>query len=193
VCHLVQDKRDFTSILDQLTKKIAASVKTNLEKRAAAIFAIIGMAGELAIEYGLLPWDKNSALDAATIAFTRWQHFQGVSQTEDMKILRAIIDFINKYGDCRFSLIFPYKPDNKPVNNLAGWYKHTDEQRVFMFSSTGLQEAGGGYDKGRVIDTLIRHGWIIDNDSGRHTKKTRTPSGLTNLYYVCIPDHEISI
>jgi putative DNA primase/helicase len=59
---LVQDKRDFTSILDQLTKKISASVSTNLEKRAAAIFAIIGMAGELAIEYGLLHWDKNTAL-----------------------------------------------------------------------------------------------------------------------------------
>ena len=93
----------------------------------------------LAIEYGLLSWNKGSALDAATIAFTRWQCFQGAGQTEDMKILRAINDFINKYGDSRFSLISPYEPNNKPVNNRAGWYKDTEKQRIFMFSSTGLR------------------------------------------------------
>lgn len=193
---LVEDKRDLTDLLDRITKKIAASVSTNLEKRAAAVFAVIGMAGELGIEYGLLPWTKNSALDAATMAFTRWQQFQGAGQTEDMKILRAISDFISKHGDSRFSPIFSpeniplYEADKKPVNNRAGWYKDAGKQRVFMLTPAGLQEAGGGYDKSRVVDALVRHAWIADKDPDRYTKKTRIPSGPTNLYHISIPEQE---
>lgn len=182
---LINEKRDLTESLDEITKKFIEPTTHNLEKRAAAIFSVIGLAGELGINYNLLPWRKGSALEAAYIAFMRWQKFQGIEQTEDQKILNAISDFIDKHGDSRFSSA-TNESDEKTVYDRAGWYKDiADKGRIFMLTSSALQEAGGGYDRGRIIDTLIRYGWLVDKDPDRSTKKTRIQTSLKNLYHIC--------
>lgn len=186
---LIDDTNNLSDCLDSITKNFLFHAHTNIEKRAASTFALIAMAGEMAIGYGLLPWEIGSALDATMIAFKRWQTFQGASQTEDSKILESINSFINKHGDSRFSLM-PYHAEDKSVLNRAGWYRDSAGKRIFMFTPTALQEAGGGYDKARVVDTLSRYGWIADTDSGRFTKKTRTSAGSKNLYHIFIPDQE---
>jgi len=38
-------------------------------KRAASEFALVAMAGELAIEYGIVPWPKGDAIKAAAEMF----------------------------------------------------------------------------------------------------------------------------
>jgi len=186
---LIEEQRDLTILLDTITKKFIAHSTENLQKRAAGVFAVIGFAGELAIEYGLLPWGEGSTLEAANIAFTRWQKFQGIGQTEDQKILQALNDFTDRHGDSRFSSLLNY-PNEKPVPNRAGWYKDTDKGRVFMFTAGALEEAGGGYNRDRIVDTLIRHHKIIDKDSDRYTKKTRASGGTKNLYHPCLSKEE---
>lgn len=186
---LIDDTSNLSDCLDSITKKFLIHTHTNLEKRAASTFALIAMAGETAIGYGLLPWKVGSVLDATTIAFKRWQTFQGASQTEDSKILESISGFINKHGDSRFSII-PCHAEDKSVLNRAGWYRDVVGKRIFMFTPAALQEAGGSYDKTRIVDTLIRYKWIAETDTGRITKKTRTSAGLKNLYHICIPDQE---
>lgn len=186
---LIDDKRNLVDHLDAVTKQFLIHAHTNLEKRAASTFAIIALAGEIAIGYGLVGWGVGHAINAAMIAFKRWQIFQGASQTEDSKILDSISDFICKHGDSRFSLL-PHHAEDKSVLNRAGWYKDYASKRIFMFTSAALQEAGGGYDKPRIVDTLNRYAWIADTDSGRFTKKTRTSSGLKNLYHISIPEQE---
>jgi putative DNA primase/helicase len=183
---LIHEKRDLSELLDEITKKFIEQTTHNLEKRAAAVFAVIALAGELGVEYDLLPWNKGSVLDAAYIAFMRWQKFQGVEQTEDQKILNAISDFIDKHGDSRFSAA--NESNEKTVYERAGWYKDTDDKgRIFMLTSSALQEAGGGYDRNRIIDTLTRYGWLVDKDADRSTKKTRVQASLKNLYHICPP------
>jgi putative DNA primase/helicase len=187
VRNLINEKRDLTQLLDKLIQKFLEHATSNLEKRAASVFAVIGLAGELGIEYELLPWKEGSALEAAYMAFSRWKKFQGTDQTEDQKILNSIRDFIDKHGDSRFSYC---ENDFKNINDRAGWYKKAKNGRTYMFISAALIEAGGNYDRNRIIDTLIRYKWLIDKDAGRFTKKTRINCETKNLYHINIPDEE---
>ncbi len=187
---LMDDKRDFPALLDQLVNTLSKLVTTNLEKRAATVFAIIGLTGELALEYGLLPWEPGSMLEATLIAFKRYQTYQGPGQTEDTQILQAISDFIAKYGDSRFSA--HHERIEGTIYNRAGWYKDADIGRVYIFLPVALMEAGGGFERTRVVEALKRAKWIVESDVGRATKKVRIRGGLNNLYYICEPGQTCS-
>lgn len=184
--NLIGDKRDFPALLDLVMQKFSTTTTTNVEKRASSVFAIIGLAGELAIEYGLLPWVSGGAFKASHTAFQRWQAFIGPGQTEDRQILQAVSDFIAKHGDSRFS---PQYADNtlyndKTIQNRAGWYKVVNDERVYMFFPVALLEAGAGFERSRIVEALKRAKWLVDSDPGRTTKKTRTSAGVKNLYHI---------
>lgn len=186
---LIDNKSELISYFHDMTNYFSQNAKTNLEKRAASAFAIIAMAGELAINYGVISWEPSTALHATLEAYNRWTTFQGASQTEDSKILEAISDFISKHGDSRFSALDETN-SNLSTSNRAGWYKGSAETRTFMFTSGALKEAGSGYDRTRIVDTLIQHKWIIDKDADRYTKKVRTSQGLANLYCIRTIENE---
>ncbi|MFO1257260.1 MAG: DUF927 domain-containing protein [Gammaproteobacteria bacterium] len=179
---LIEDKRNFSVALDQMVQKFSERLTTNIEKRAATTFSIIGLAGEIAIEYQLLPWEQGSAFEAALIAFKRYQSYMGSSQTEDSQILQAVSDFIAKHGDSRFSSISEHP--ERSIQNRAGWYKNDEQGRVYMFFPVALKEAGAGFERARIIETLKRSKWLVDHDLDRLTKKTRTSAGLKSLYHV---------
>lgn len=187
---LMDDKRDFPALLNTYLQPFNSDAKTNLEKRAATVFAIIALAGELAIEYGILPWEQTYAWDAALIAFQRWQTYQGPGQTEDTQILQAISDFIAKHGDSRFSAHHERMEDT--IYNRAGWYQDKNIGRVYMFLPVALVEAGGGFERSRIVEALKRAKWIVECDAGRATKKARTRGGMNNLYFICEPGQTCS-
>ena len=185
---LINDTKDLGEAVSQLEDKFASTVKTNLEKRAAAVFAWIALAGELAIEYAILPWQKGSAIQAAQIGFERWRKDQGEANTEDQQILHAFIDFIDKHASSRFSSRERKDPD-RAIINRAGWYdEDEDNNHVYYLTSSGLKEAGGGFDQNRIVQAIDKAGWIVEHDKDRKTKKIRTPEGPKNLYYLRITD-----
>jgi hypothetical protein len=59
-----------------------------------------------------------------------------------------------------------------------------------MLTKETIQEAGGGYDKNRIIAALSKHQWIAERDADRQSKKTRTPQGSPYLYYISLPEEE---
>lgn len=185
---LMNDKQDFPALLDKYLQPFNREANTNLERRAAMVFAIIALVGELAIEYGILPWEKTAAWDASLIAFERWQSFLGPGQTEDNQILHAVSDFIAKHGDSRFSAHREH--EDRPIINRAGWYKDTAQGRVYMFFPVALKEAGGNFERPRIVEALRKAKWIVENDNGRASKKVRTSAGLKNLYHICEPTDE---
>ncbi|WP_041446983.1 hypothetical protein [Thiocystis violascens] len=156
------------------------------------------MAGELAIEWGILPWPEGEALDAAAIAYTAWKEQRGKGQTETRQILQAIADFIARHGDSRFSALHPKKDDDPTpygtypkkddatVYNRAGWWKdNATGECVYLFTPAGLREASEGFDVRRVLDALDDSGWIAERDTGKRSKKPRRkgdPKACTPLH-----------
>ncbi len=187
---LVKDGRDFSKDFEGYLQVFTSLGTSSLETRAAGTFALVAFAGELAIEYGLLPWESNSANQAAAIAFKQWQYEQGNELTEHQKILKLVRKFILAHGDTRFSNIDDGDLDKVP--NRAGWYKYDNVlgSKIFLFTSDALVEAGG-YQLKRISKALKEAGWLVESGSDKHlSKRTRIPHSKQNigLYYVYLGD-----
>ena len=57
-------------------------------KRGCQRFGLIAAAGELAIEWGILPWERGEASSAALFGYQAWIQQRG--GTSDMEITNAI-------------------------------------------------------------------------------------------------------
>jgi len=150
--------------------------------RAASRFALYAMAGELAVEGGVIPWQRGAALEACKMMFDQWQAMRGTGATEHKQILQSVSDYILKHGDTRFT----DKSENQPPKlERAGWYTDRGGERVYLFTSAALKEAGGNYDFKRVLDALDSAGWLVERDQGKRSKKTAiTGGGKPGLYWI---------
>lgn len=182
---LMDDPRNLCNELHNITQVLSSDIKCNLGSRAATVFSIFGLAGELGIDYGLLPWPQGSALEAARTCFKRWLAFHGEQQTEHYRILKSVSDFISKHGSSRFS---PYAGNSLPVQNRAGWRRDENERVIYLFTPGGLEEAGKPFPRPRIVKALKEAGWVAEHDHNRHTKKLRVDGTPKDLY--CIEEKE---
>ena len=108
---LTRDDRDFCELLAEAKALPAFSGHGGQEGRAAARFALIGLGGELATEYGLTGWPEGEAMSAAIEAFNLWRQPRGEGDDEPRKVCEAIRDFIDRHGSSRF---IDLEADKKP-------------------------------------------------------------------------------
>ena len=157
--------------------------------RVADRFAVIALAGEMAIAYGLLPWTPGSALADCQLLYGEWLSRVGSGNAEDRQILAGILDFIDKHGSSRFSDVSDQTPDTK-VFNRAGYWKLSDGKQLYLFNKSALVEAAHGYGLSRVIKALEGAGAIAERgaDRKRHAKKYRAPGGGSPWLYVIDPE-----
>ncbi|AHF66010.1 DUF927 domain-containing protein [Pseudomonas cichorii] len=155
--------------------------------RVADRFAVIALAGEMAIEYGLLPWAPGSALADCLLLYGEWLDRVGSGNAEDRQILAGILDFIDKHGSSRFSDVDDPMPDTK-VFNRAGYWEVIGTKRLYLFNKSGLVEAANGYGLSRVVKALEAAGVLAKRDTDRESRKTkkyRLPgNGSARLYVV---------
>ncbi|HDV6632681.1 TPA: DUF927 domain-containing protein [Legionella pneumophila] len=178
--NLIFNEQDFPLLYSKLCSSSMFSSYDGVASRAAGSFALLGLAGELATQFGLTGWDKDEALNAAGFAYKIWQDFRGEGKSEDRQILQAVKDFILKHGDSRFSFIF--SPDS--VRNRAGWWREINTERVYMFSSEALREAVPGFDLRRVLDALELAGWIVERDKDKRAKTFKINGANVRLYCI---------
>lgn len=156
------------------------------EARAAARFALLAMAGELATEYGILPTEPGTASTAMLQLFDVWLAGRGSGPHEDKQILKGIADFIAKHGDQRFSSITDHHGE---ARDRAGYWESTpDGGRGYLFNRPGLEEAGRGYDLTRIVQALDTAGAIAKRDPGKHQVLKRLPGGTRQRFYCINPD-----
>ena len=155
--------------------------------RVADRFAIIGLAGELATTYGILPWEEGTAANASRQLFREWVARVGDGNAEDRQILSALSDFIAMHGDSRFSNIAAELP-NPGIKHRAGYYEIEDRKRLYLFNRASLTEAAAGYGRDRVIRTLETYNVLAKTDSGRRQKNYRLPGGGSTRFFVIDPD-----
>jgi putative DNA primase/helicase len=178
---LLRDGRDFGAALADVETLPEFKAEGGQEARAASRFALYGMAGELAAEWGVLPWPEGAALNAAAALYQTWREARGRGATEDCQILQGVADFIAKHGDGRFSR----KGDGETsVRERAGWWTDTERGRVFLFNPAGLREASTGHDFARVLTALDAAGWIPERDHGKRSKKTNVGGRKLSLYWI---------
>jgi uncharacterized protein (DUF927 family) len=153
-------------------------------------FAVIALAGEMAITYGLLPWTQGSALADCQLLYGEWLSRVGSGNAEDRQILSGIRDFLDKHSSSRFSDVNASEDDTK-VFSRAGYWELSMGKRLYLFNRSALVEAAHGYGLSRVIKALDGAGALAKRDTdrdSRKTKKYRTPGGGSLRLYVIDPE-----
>jgi uncharacterized protein (DUF927 family) len=157
--------------------------------RVADRFAVMSLAGELAITYGVLPWPTGTAQAACKLLFNEWLSRVGDGNTEDRQISKAILDFIAVHGDSRFSDIHAQYAASH-VNNRAGYYQidKDKDKRLYLFNTPALCEAAKGFSQERILSTLETYDALAITDKGRRQKEYRLHGGGKARFFVIDAD-----
>ena len=98
--------------------------------RVADRFGLVAAAGELAREFGIVPWQKGEALEAARRCLTDSLDSRGGTEAGEVQsAISQVRLFIEQHGDFRFETIGT--PD-RAVNNRAGWRKGDGPEREWL-------------------------------------------------------------
>ncbi|RMO71366.1 DUF927 domain-containing protein [Pseudomonas syringae group genomosp. 3] len=182
---------DRPGLLEDFARTRAQFIEDNAQAgRVADRFAVIALAGEMAIAYGLLPWAPGSALADCQLLYGEWLNQVGSGNAEDRQILAGILDFIDKHGTSRFSDVNDQVPDTK-VFNRAGYWELSMGKRLYLFNKSAIVEAAHGHGLSRVIKALEAGGMLARRDTDRESRKTkkyRIPGGGSARLYVIDPE-----
>ena len=182
---LAFDKSDFCAILEEVkTSPMFATDGTDgQDKRVAARFALIGMAGELATEYGLTGWPEGAACEAAAHAFKLWQSTRGKGNDERRQILERVSGFIERHGDGRFSDA-DFSNDIQ-IRDRAGWWRDGSKGREYLFTAEGMRETLKGFDFKRGLDVLQESKALpTPGANGERSRFTRIAGRGMKLYSI---------
>jgi len=149
--------------------------------RAAQRFVLVEIAGELAAEAGVLPYDPRSIKAAVRAIWTTWR--ATIPEVDDGKrAIRAIGEFIATHPG-QFPLAT--EMDRLP-QNVAGYYKETED--LYLFTETGFSAALGDISKTAALAALEDAGLLYKNDSKRkkskHLVRALGKSGRTYFYAI---------
>ncbi|WP_082877484.1 DUF927 domain-containing protein [Methylomonas koyamae] len=178
---LTRDKRDFAGYLSQFVAVIEKQdgALSPQEGRAARAFALIGMAGELATEYGITGWLERTAMDAALQCFKQWRNHRGKGELEPKQLVDTVRHYVELYGDARFTST---TDDTRLNGERSGYWREVDSVRQWLFSTAGFKKAIGNADSKQAARLLTAQGVLIPGRSKTVTQVKH--SGGTSWFYV---------
>ncbi|WP_455883571.1 DUF927 domain-containing protein [Pseudomonas putida] len=184
---LIQQPEDLHSAFRK--ERQAFGTESSQAGRVADRFAIMALAGELAIRRKLVNWPEGTATKACRLLFNEWLLTMGDGNAEDRQILRGIANFIDLHGDSRFSEF--RHSGNTTVHNRAGYYEVDGGSRLYLFNNPGLTEAAIGFNLQRIVRALQGADALakVDTEAGqKRSKKSYTmPGGGKSRFYVIDP------
>jgi uncharacterized protein (DUF927 family) len=159
-------------------------------RSAAARFALIGLAGELALAYGVVPWTDGDAMRAAERWFNSWLTARGgAGAAEDKQALSMVAEFIALHGSARFGRLSQdpeQEPEDRRIENRAGYVRATDDGQEFLIlAAVWHKEVCRGLDPGRSARALLKAGLLEPESDRRLTQRPEIPGrGRTRVYVI---------
>jgi putative DNA primase/helicase len=135
--------------------------------RVAERFAVSALAGELAIEWGVLPWTKGNASWAAETCFLDWVAQRGgTGSSEQLRSIHAVLKFIDMHRVSRF--LDWDAPDDQRAPNLAGYRVQNPVSGMedYLFHPAGWEEASKGFDPGETAKAMLKEGLLQEVREG---------------------------
>ncbi|MGH1571919.1 DUF927 domain-containing protein [Methylobacterium sp. P31] len=153
-------------------------------RRAAARLGLIAAAGELAINFGIVPWNEGEAEAALARALSDWiSNRGGLEPAEIREAVLHVRRFIEAYGESRFEPADD--ADARPVANRVGWRRGHGEDRVwFVLPEMWKAEVCAGLDAVLVARVLADKGMLRRDPSGKLQRSERTPYKAGQRVYV---------
>lgn len=149
-------------------------------QRVARRFLLCAAAGEMAAEWGLLPWTEGEALQSVKTCFNAWLTLRGGSgAAEDTAILEQVTLFIEQHGASRFHDID--KPDAVCINRAG--FRKTDESggAVYYVLPESFKEICKGYAPEKSARVLRDAGMLEAGRSDGRGLKSWLPRNLPGM------------
>jgi len=158
--------------------------------RVGKRFSLVAAAGELAIQWGILPTPEGSAVWAASRCFSDWlQHRGGAGSGEERAILAQVRHFLETKQISRF--IEADEPERHLlIRELAGYrktFKSKDRigRSVFaILPEVFRKDVCKGYDPKQVIEVLQGHDYLLTDPDGRPDIQVRTSDKKLRCYCI---------
>jgi putative DNA primase/helicase len=148
-------------------------------------FGLVAAAGELAIQFGIVPWETAAAIKAAKDCFDAWFEDRGGADAgEDMAAVAAVRFFIERHGEARFEPAAGIG-DGLPIRDRAGWRRGEGDAREWLIPpEVWKQEVCAGHNATAVAKALAERGMLKQDTEGRHSRSERVREGEKMRVYV---------
>jgi uncharacterized protein (DUF927 family) len=152
--------------------------------RVAQRFALIGAAGELAVEAGVLGWPAGESFAAAARCFADWLDARGGSEPAEVReSIDQVRSFLLRHGMSRFVPAWGAGADQRlPVRDLAGFRKRNGESwDYFVTAPTWSQEVCAGLCPRTVASILADRRMLLVPNTGPHRAKSESIPGYGKI------------
>ena len=199
--HLVADRETHLATAREIKERFfAAVVEPEDDKqveRIAGRFGVVAAAGELAVLFGVLPWETDDAFNAAVTCYRAWKNARGTSKSEEERhALSALRVFFELYGRSRFEAITPpqnlrpeqevQREDDKFVRDRCGYRTVDDDGNALIYVTPEAfrSEVSDGHSPDIMLRVARECGALIVGDGAHLQKNVRLPdrSGTTRVY-----------
>ncbi len=145
-------------------------------RRVARRFAICDVAGELAIELGILPFPVGECHAACKRLFEEWRQARGTDgDAEELKVIRAVRDGLLASERSRFERIGKEAggiEDHYRIHDRLGYVEYSDEAvPTFFVTSPGWKELIQDFDEKWARGVLLRADFLRAGKTGNTRQK----------------------
>jgi putative DNA primase/helicase len=165
------------------TERLIGGATNGQVSRAAQRFALIGVAGELAIQLGILPLSPGQVATAAEELFATWRGNRGDDPSEITAAIEQIRTLLERFGDSRFDP--PSREEGtRPVSDRLGWVRGTGSERQWLIPTGVWREVFcHGFDARMVARALADRGMLL-LDAQRKCSRSEWVDGKPTRVYV---------
>jgi len=180
-----------TSLLDKTAKALTPPGAGPEQARAIKKFALVAVAGILAVRLGVLPLTEKEITESIRVVLNAW--LTDAAPLPDVERgVEAVRDFILRHQDARFYWLRWLSEKDRPiVRDLAGYWD--EEEGFYLFTPEGFQEACHGHDPKAVARELARRGLLFKNQSDRLVSKHSIPGMTKRLELYAVRDGILEI
>lgn len=152
------------TLINSKTKALLPVNAIPEQERVIRRMALVEVAGILAIEYDILPFD-NQEIHAAIKTITHAWLRGGASLPDGLKGAMAVKQFMQRFPARFYHDNSPYMPQQ-----LSGYIHST--KGLHLFIPDGFREACNGYDEQATAKTLKQLGFLQTDAERLQTKQT---------------------
>jgi putative DNA primase/helicase len=197
--HLATDRAVAMRVIHKARERLGQSVPLEAAgeaRRAADRFALIGVAGELATQWGLTGWKEGESVESAQRCFNEWMESRGTVGNSDLEAaIRQVCGFIGAHGASRFQALRPSSHRNHdtsavnrhPMSNRAGFSRlnaATHEPEYLILPETFRTEVCAGQDFMAVARELAKRGFLVREGTNLTIKPRLPEMGSTRVYCI---------
>lgn len=157
--------------------------------RVAARFGLVAAAGEFGTAWGVLPWPKGEARQAAARCFRDWLDARGGTGAAEVTAgLAQVRQFFQAHGAARFET-WGEAADASRIVQRAGFRRKdeaTGEWSFYVFQDVFKAEVCQGHNAEMVLRELKARGLLLTQEAKGLTVKPRIPGvgGGTRFYHI---------